>query len=155
MTTLQFPAGVWRRYCLLSNIGFVPVVVSAFIAAENQVRPPSRIKNKKNPVGPALMLYSQFFHVGALRSLYAIDVRASERWAYFFEQVYREVNALLLVLVEVQVPFRKFIADFNDPRHSHTIPSVVYVVKGIFLFVVPACSTELTPKIGLLSRKCN
>jgi len=65
--------------------------------------------------------------------LYAIDVRASERWAYFFEQVYREVNALLLVLVEVQVPFRKFIADFNDPRHSCTIPPMIYALKSIIL----------------------
>jgi hypothetical protein len=72
------------------------------------------------------MLNPELLHIGVPGIADGIDMRTAEKGTDFFEQIHGEVNAFVLIVRQLPIPFGKLVADFDCPRHKS-----IYLIRYI------------------------
>jgi hypothetical protein len=100
----------------------VPISVSRFIAAQNQVSVTAWVECEENAVGPPVKSDAQFFQVRKLRSVERINVWPSKFRTMHLDHSDAGGDTCPFFYAQAEIPRLKLVADLNFPSHIKSIP---------------------------------
>ena len=93
------------------------MIIAGFVATQDQIGRPARVKGEQNAVRAPLVLHPQLLHVGITRLTNHVSIRSTQQWPVLFQEAHGHIDAVGLAFVQVVVPSNELVTACDFPSH--------------------------------------